>query len=325
MARLTPADGFSLLKHNQLSRIARRIGARCDVVIGVNCEADLGPRGIQYVHFPRYEDPRLRGERFPRDPGALKWYHRSAALMRLYFRACAVASGYSMERMQRNLTLVNSNWTGGYFRKVHGSDPVTVYPPVCNDFPDVAWAQRESGFVCVGRISPEKRLEMIVGILAAVRQRGHDVRLHIAGVHDDKQAYFDSIQALQARHADWITLHIDLARSALATLLAQQRYGIHGMQGEHFGMAVAEMVNAGCIVFVPNEGGQVEIIGDEANLIYRDPDDAVDKIDALLRDPLRQDAARAHLAQRRNLFSSEAFTHEIRAIVERFPDRDRAM
>jgi glycosyltransferase involved in cell wall biosynthesis len=324
MERLTPSRGFLLWKHNQLLRIARRIGARCDVIIGVNCEADLGPRGIQYVHFPRYEDPRLRGERFPRDPGALKWYHRSSALMRLYFRACTIGSGYSMARMQRNLTLVNSDWTGGYFRKIHGGDPVTVYPPVTSDFPDVAWTKREMGFVCVGRISPQKRLEMIVGILAAVRQRGHDVRLHIAGVRDCDQAYFDSINSLQARYADWVTFHFDLARPALAALLARQRYGIHGMQGEHFGMAVAEMVNAGCVVFVPNGGGQVEIIGDEPDLIYRDRDDAVNKIDGLLRDPVRQEAARAHLAQRRNSFSSETFMHEIRAIVDRFPSLDPA-
>lgn len=317
MARLTPAHGLSLWKHNQLARIGRRIGAHSDVVIGVNCEADLGPRGIQYVHFPRYEDPRLRGGRLPRDPGAFKWYHRSSLLMQLYFRACAVASGYSEARMRRNVTLVNSDWTAEYVRKVHAIEPITVYPPVADDFPHVAWSEREAGFVCVGRISPEKRLEMIADILAGVRQRGHDVRLQIIGVRDADEAYFGVVRAL-ARRENWITLHLDLPRAALIALLATQRFGIHGMRGEHFGMAVGEMVNAGCIVFAPDDGGPVEIIGDHPGLIYRSADDAVDKIDALLRDPALQETARTHLAQRRTRFSTDVFMREIRAVVERF-------
>lgn len=317
MARLTPRLGLSLWKHNQLSRIARRIGAQCDVIVGANCEADLGPRAVQYVHFPRYEDPRLRGGRVPRDPGALKWYHRSPRLMQLYFRACAVGSGYSEARMRRSVTLVNSDWTGTYFRNVHGVAAETLYPPVTNDFPQVGWGAREMGFVCVGRISPEKRIELLAEILHEVRRRGHDVRLHIAGVRDCNDEYFDLVRSLLTRHRDWITLHLDLPRSALAQLLTTQRYGIHGMKGEHFGMAVGEMVNAGCIVFTPNDGGQVEIIGDYPELVYGTRAEAVDKIDAVLRNPARQEAARAHLAQRRTRFSTDAFVAGIREIVEK--------
>jgi glycosyltransferase involved in cell wall biosynthesis len=316
MARLTPRAGFSLWKHNQLSRIARRIGAQCDVIIGANGEADLGPRAVQYIHFPRYEDPRLRGGRVARDPGAFKWYHRSPYVMRLYFRVCAVGSGYSMERMRRSLTLVNSDWTGTYYRNVHGVAAMTLYPPVTNDFPRVDWAAREMGFICVGRISPEKRIELMADVLCEVRRRGHDVRLRIAGVRDCNDEYFDVVRSLLDRHADWITLHLDLPRPALAQLVAAQRYGIHGMKGEHFGMAVGEMVNAGCIVFTPNDGGQVEIIGDYPDLVYGTREEAVNKIDALLRDPARQEAARAHLAQRRKKFSTDAFVAGIRAVVE---------
>ena len=38
---------------------------------------------------------------------------------------------------------------------------------------------------------------------------------------------------------------------------------LHGMREEHFGMAPAEMARAGVIVWVPNGGGQMEIVGDE--------------------------------------------------------------
>jgi glycosyltransferase involved in cell wall biosynthesis len=318
MYRFTPAHGFALWKHNQLLRVARRIGAHCDVIIGVNSEADLGPRGIQYVHFPRYDDPRLRGERLPRDPAALKWYHRSPALMQLYFSLCARASGYSQARMQKNLTLVNSDWTGGYYRKIHGGNPLTLYPPVANDFPRVPWTEREMGFVCLGRISPEKRLELVVDILSAVRRRGHDIHLHLIGAPDGSAQYLESVQRLQAENADWLALDLNLPRARLRELLARHRFGIHAMREEHFGIAVGEMINAGCIVFAPKSGGPAEIIGDYADLQYERPDEAIDRIDAMLRDRTRQATALRYLEDRRALFSTETFMRNMEAIVDDF-------
>ena len=60
--------------------------------------------------------------------------------------------------------------------------------------------------------------------------------------------------------------------------MATHRYGIHGMREEHFGMAPAEMARAGCIVWVPRGGGQMEIVGREPVLMYDSEDDAVEKI-----------------------------------------------
>jgi hypothetical protein len=37
---------------------------------------------------------------------------------------------------------------------------------------------------------------------------------------------------------------------------------------EPFGMAPAEMAAAGCIVFVPNDGGQIEIVNGDPRLVY---------------------------------------------------------
>jgi len=63
----------------------------------------------------------------------------------------------------------------------------------------------------------------------------------------------------------------------------------------------------------------VEIIGDHPELIYASPDEAVDKIAAVLDDPARQQALRTQLAERRRRFSTEAFMQQMRSIVERFP------
>ena len=80
-------------------------------------------------------------------------------------------------------------------------------------------------------------------------------------------------------------------------------------------MAPAEMVRAGCLVWVPNDGGQVEIVAD-GRLTYDSVDEAISKIVETLRDPHEEATLRKHLAERQERFSPERFMREIRAAVE---------
>ncbi len=89
------------------------------------------------------------------------------------------------------------------------------------------------------------------------------------------------------------------------------------MHEEPFGMAVADLVSAGCITFVPNSGGQVEIVADE-RLVYSSLPEAVDKIVRAIRDPEYQMSLRSHVGTRKSLFRSEKFAARLRSIVEDF-------
>jgi len=207
-----------------------------------------------------------------------------------------------------NLTLVNSNWSREVFRARYGVLARTVYPPVPVPAPGLPWEAREPGFVCIGRIAPVKELDRVLDIVGAVRRQVPAVRLHLVGTAEDA-AYHRHV-ARRAR-AEGATLYENLSREALGALLARQRYGIHGMRDEHFGMAPAEMVAAGCIVWVPDSGGQVEIVGD-ARLTYGSVEEAVARILAVLRAPAEQGALREHLAAMATRFSAERFVREIR-------------
>jgi hypothetical protein len=57
---------LDLLK-TSLLRTAKRMKDHYDLILTVNNEADLGRRGIQYVHFP--------WAFLPRPPVDLRWYH----------------------------------------------------------------------------------------------------------------------------------------------------------------------------------------------------------------------------------------------------------
>lgn len=308
LLRLLPLP-LAQLRASLLLRDARRRTHDFDLCLGVNNEADFGRPGIQYVHFP--------WAYLPRPAVDLRWYHGSDAIVAGYHRICARVAGFSFERMRRNLTLVNSDWTAAKVRECHGIEATTLHPPVPGSFPDVPWAARKDGFVAIGRFSPEKELDKVIDVVAAVRARGHEVHLHLAGTADDV-AYTEHVRRRAEREGGWVFVDEGLSRDELVRLVAKHRYGIHGMTEEHFGMAIAEMVRAGMIVFVPRGGGQTEIVDGDERLLYTSPAEAAAKIDAVLRDEALRGALRSSLEARRELFSVERFTSRLRELVRDF-------
>lgn len=297
-----------------LSRAYRRLGAAFDVVIATDTEADLQQRGIQYVTYPW--TPRWR---VPGTPGpALRWFHRSA-LVRPYFRLCDALAPSTREGIARNDTYTCSDWSAQVIRRMYGIQARTLYPAVVGTFPVVEWAARADGFVCVGRISPEKELDLVIDVLTAVREHAPQLTLHVAGTPSGAGAYHRHILGRVRAAGGWITYHQGLSREALSRLIAANRYGIHGMRGEHFGIAVADLVRGGCVVFVPEDGGPREIVGSDPRLLYRSAADAVDKIRRVLKDPGEQAALQTHLAARRDLFSESRFMDRVRDMVANFP------
>jgi glycosyltransferase involved in cell wall biosynthesis len=297
-----------------LMRAARWMAREHDLAISFNDEVDLGVPSLQYIHYP----------------WLAKHYHAQSRAVPASWRAHIVAflrrqrpwriiSGFDFDRMRHNLTLVNSDWTGKLFQAHYGTAPRTLYPPIWTNTPPKPWAERENGFVSIGRISPEKKYERTIAILERVRARGYTIHLHIVGAPSQRErqsTYYRTLRASVARHAQWIEYHENISREDLRALIAAHRYGIHGHTTEHFGIAPAEMMCGGALVFVPHGGGQAEIVGGEPRLLYASPDDAVEKITRVLDDADAQRALGAQLAARAELFRMERFTQELRALVQ---------
>ena len=303
----TPA---SLLKNHLLLRFCKKLKNDYDVIITANNEADFGRPGIQYIHFP--------WACLPRPPADLSWYHRFPGVVNAYHRLCAQVAGFSFDQMRQNLTLVNSAWTGSKVRERHGIESIVLYPPIAADFPDIPWQERENGFVCIGRIAPEKELDKIIDILAWLRSGGSDLHLHLIGSRDDPRHYYERILRRVRANASWIFFEENVPRERLVRLVSTHRYGIHGMEEEHFGMAVAEMIQGGCIVFAPRGGGLTEIIGKEDRLLYGTREEAATKIIRAMTDADLRFSLRSHLSGQKSLFSVDHFIRRIREIVNEF-------
>jgi glycosyltransferase involved in cell wall biosynthesis len=300
---------LSLVRIAYLQAAARRAIARLEpaVVIGFYGEMDVGIRAIQYVHFPTLFEPR---------PDLERWYHLKP-LVWLYRRA--VLSPQSLDRVRQNYTLVNSRFVAERYAEVHGIEPAVLHPPVPHVEAPQPWEAREDVFVCAGRISREKRIGAVVEILAEVRRRGYDVALRVVGPVTQPD-YARGLEPLLARHREWVHVEGSLPKPEYARVLSGARYGLHGMHEEHFGIAVAEMQQAGCVVFAPDSGGPAEILGGDSRLLATSDADAVEKIVRVLDDAALQKDLHGEALARGARYGTERFTQEFLAHVEAFEE-----
>jgi glycosyltransferase involved in cell wall biosynthesis len=312
-------DPFSA---QRLAWLMRYCQSRCheyDVVVSTDDEIDFGRPGVQYTHYPHME-------RHLQDFETLENLSRGKKFLGLLtgkVRPWLFISGIKLSRIRRNLMVTNSHWTARRINQVYGVDALVLYPPVLWSGASPDWAERKPAFVALGRLSPDKRLMELIAIIERVRERGFAVELEIIGNEDQVagQAFIRQLEARIAQAGDWVHLHESINRQELEAVVSACRFGIHAMIDEHFGIAVAEMMRAGCVVFVPDNGGQVEIIGDEPGLRYGSDDDAVEKICKLLMDENEQSRLQSSLGLRSENFSETKFMAGMREVVADFASK----
>jgi glycosyltransferase involved in cell wall biosynthesis len=162
---------------------------------------------------------------------------------------------------------------------------------------------------------PVKRWEMAVEIVELARRRGLDIGLTLIN-QPDRINYGRRIAAMAAGRP-WFRLVTGITREQLAGEVAHHRYGLHTMEDEHFGIAVAEMVRAGCIPLVHDSGGPVEIVGGHRELRFRSVEEGAAALHAVMEDDTLQQRLRGALGQQCERFSVEAFCESLRRVVRR--------
>ena len=294
--RLWPGEGDRwrhLFQERCLQRLAR--GGRVAAWVSTFNESRLPAAGLQYVHFPAGD-------------GAEGWAGR------FYERIVDSLRGGNLAGPEAHRTLVNSRFTAAAWQAAHGRPAEVVYPPVPRLASGRAWSEREEHrMICLGRLLPGKGIERAARIVAGVRERGVTLTLAVVGgwccSWRERRRMEQALGGLA-----WIEWRGELPRAQLAALAAGSRYGLHGMVAEPFGIAVAELQAAGCVIFAPAEGGPAEIL-DEPGQLYADKDDAVEKILAVVCSAERQAALHARARARADRFAPERFVAAIRARV----------
>ncbi len=315
--KIIPNKIISSLLINNLSHqtytscIRRLIKQRIDgeeIVISTQNEICGGKNSIEYIHFPQlnqadtYESADIGQYRYLKKRG--------------HDFVCNKILGYSKNKFMNGKIIANSEWTANYIHQLHGFRPSVIYPPVnAQQFdPTREWQTREEGFAMVGRIHPSKNTLQGIKIIDTLVSRGHDIHLHIVGVPGNDTAYVDTVRE-HAESKEHLFFEEGLSRENLITLLNTHKFGLHTMPSEHFGIAVGEMVAAGMIPFIPNNGGQKEIIGDNSGLVYKDTKDAIRKMEKILQDFHLMMEVRKNLPDIKGRYGTTRFKREIQAVV----------
>lgn len=322
--RQVPIPGFlhhlssaAALRGAFFQRYCRKIAAEFDVLVSAYNVVDFGVPAIQCIaDFSWDED--IRQQFDPPPSGVRGVFHRISLLRTPYLWVVRVVSRPSHKGRfsGEDLIVSNSQWTAGIIREKYGINSDVIYPEVVAEFPVVPLEEKERGFVCIGRISSEKRIEVIIEILKKVRSLGHNIHLHVIG-ENDGTVYAESIQKICQHESDWVVMEGSMFGEEKTQILSAHIFGIHARLREAFGISVAEMVKAGCITFVPAGGGQVEVV-DHDVLTYDSVEDAVARIDMILRQPKLQADLMMHLKRRGEKFSAPGSILQLRAAIEKF-------
>lgn len=306
---------FDALRSYKLARLVRKLSKNFDVMVSTYNLMDLGKKGIQFVADLSFDD-NLQRIFDPSPTKSNKWFYKDTFLRKCYLKLAEILPGGSKENFKKNITIANSEWTKNLLKKYLDISSEVIYPPVAGEFPQIAWAEKENGFVCLGRVSPEKQIEKIINIIREVRKNDGNIHLHIIGQANEK-GYAKMIKELCRENKQWCFWDGPMFGSQKNDFIAKHKFGISGRQNEPFGIAVAEMACSGAIVFAPNGGGQVEILVDK-NLTYKSIEDAVVKINKILYDKSFQEEARGRLSSQISKFSVENFRSRVRELVKQF-------
>ncbi|RBI59679.1 hypothetical protein DMJ13_21320 [halophilic archaeon] len=175
------------------------------------------------------------------------------------------------------------------------------------------WAKREDGFVTVGRIERSKCIDELIRIVERVRERDHDIHIHIIGPMVGEEYHAEIAE--MAADRDYIDFEGEVPRDDLIKRLCTHKYGIHGKKFEHFGMAVVELAAVGTVTFVPASGGLHAIVDDNEAQLFESPEDAIEKISAMASDPTKQRRCRMTISEVERRFGRERFRKPFREII----------
>lgn len=293
-------------------RFCRKIAEDYDVLISGYGPTDFGRPAIHLIADFSW-DQELRETLHPYPPGMIynnQWIRSIYLGLAKYL---CKPSGRDLFSGQ-DLMLSVSPWVSQKMKSRHGVESLVLPSPVPGDFPLVSWEKKQSGFVCLGRLAPEKRIEDIIDILRGVRAKGHDVHLHIVG-DGDNLAYLASLKKIVAEHKGWVSMEGRMQGDEKIALLSQHAFGIHACRGDAFPGVLIEMMKAGCVVWAHDSGGQPDIL-QIPMLLYKDNKEAADKIDSMLHNANQLKQTQKKLLDLSEKYSVEHYMRDICSIVE---------
>ncbi len=305
---------FHTLKIAYLHRIAKRICLDYDLCISTYNEIDFGTTGIQYIHHPNFA-----GRSFMRNlniVGLTDIRETVPFLDSLYRLLVRFTARHNNEGIARNITVVNSHFMECIVHSLYGIKPTVVYPflHVKQETHNQSWDQRKFQFLSVGRISPEKNLLELLSTFETIARQYPNAKFIILGRMDSQQ-YLNNLQSAAEKIKN-VNIEIlpDATDEKRSQLYAESKFYIHPKPYEHFGISVLEAASAGCLTFVHDSGGMIEIITSDV-LRFKNVSELIYKLTRLIDDATLRNDSLDKLKSSVNNFTIENFDRGIESAI----------
>jgi glycosyltransferase involved in cell wall biosynthesis len=190
-----------------------------------------------------------------------------------------------------------------------GRESATLYPPCPIDLYTGLKLSKEDLVVTVGRIAPEKRMELFLEIARKLS----DIKFAIIGsVASDKGPYFES---LKARSPSNLSIVVSPLRK-VKDILGRAKVYVHCARNEHFGITIVEAMSAGVVPIVNDSGGPREIVSEDVGYRWVTTPDAVEQISKVVADDNLRDKFANAAVRRSRLFGPEQFESGIGKVLK---------
>lgn len=136
-----------------------------------------------------------------------------------------------------------------------------IYPPI--KLSKIKVSKKREHFVYISRINPPKRQDVLIEAWEKFSQEFPKEKLLIVGNVDSKD-YFKKISK-KSSHLKNIKIKTNVSDSELEKIVSKSKAGIFLGYSEDFGMVPLEIISSGIPLISVDEGGFVEIIGDNSN------------------------------------------------------------
>ena len=250
---------------------------------------------IQYCYFPEYF------VHLESRPSSLLWkaYYWPAMLF------------YRNRIRDIDCLLSTSNFTQGFVRDKWGRESTTLYPPCPIDLYKNTNSQREDLVITVGRVVPEKRMNLFLDLA----QRLPKLKFAIIGsVAPDRESYFRRLQEIAPMNVSFLMSPLRKLRD----VLARAKIYVHCARNEHFGISIVEAMAAGCVPVVHDSGGPREIVTDEVGYRWKQLDEAAEAISELIADDGLWRKMSTAAVSRAESFGPETFESALADVIRRY-------
>jgi glycosyltransferase involved in cell wall biosynthesis len=183
----------------------------------------------------------------------------------------------TISMLQHNICLANSRFTISYISSILKNCQCELLYPPCEvqyfKIPKNRLTNKKDIVLTVGRISPEKRYELVIHLAKALKQ----YHFIIAGKLENWKYYASLVKLMKREEVHNVKILTNVHKSCLRELYWNSKIYVHAMRGEHFGKTVVEAMAGGCIPLVPSTGGCKEVVGRD-DYTFEDDQDAVNKL-----------------------------------------------